>query len=102
MSWSGGNMPQTRELGYNYVYKKSSFTVLAFTILTFAVTWGMASAFASTIGAGVVGGSVIAGGITPLAAGAIGAGLYAGKVHDFCSTIQNHCRISRFAGSRHY
>lgn len=78
MSWTGGNMPQTRELGYNYVYKKSSFTVLAFTILTFALTWGVASAFASTIGAGVVGGSVIAGGITPLAAGAIGAGLYAG------------------------
>lgn len=76
MSWSGGNMPETRELGYNYVYKKSSFTVLAFTILTFAVTWGVASAFASAIGPAV--GAAGVGGLSPLATAAIGAGVYAG------------------------
>lgn len=76
MSWSGGNMPQTRELGYNYVYKKSSFTVLAFTILTFAVTWGIASAFASAIGPAV--GAAGVGGLSPVATAAIGAGVYAG------------------------
>ena len=79
MAWSGGNMPQPEELGYKYVYKKSSFTVLAFTILTFALTWGVASAFASTIGgaaAAAAGG--IAGTISPLAAASIAAGIYAG------------------------
>lgn len=78
MSWSGGNMPQNEDLGYTYVYKKSSFTVLAFTILTAAITWGVASAFASTVGgAGALSG-IASGGISPLASSAIGAGIYAG------------------------
>ncbi len=78
MSWSGGNMPQPEELGYKYVYKKSSFTVLAFTILTFALTWGVASAFSSVVGGAAAATGVAAGGIAPLTAAAIGAGLYAG------------------------
>lgn len=77
MAWAGGNMPQTRELGYNYVYKKSSFTVLAFTILTFALTWGMANAFTTVIG-GAATSAAVAGGLSPLSAAAIGAGIYAG------------------------
>ena len=44
VEWTGGNMPNTEENVYSYVNKKSSFTVIAFTILTFAVTWGLAAA----------------------------------------------------------
>lgn len=76
MAWPGGNMPQTEELLYNYVYKKSSFTVLAFTILTFALTWGVASAFATAMGNAA--GGVFSTGLQPLTIGAIGAGVYAG------------------------
>lgn len=75
MSWSGGNMPEIEEKLYNYVYKKSSFTVLAFTILTFALTWGIASALATAVGPSF---AAMAGNITPLVAGSIGAGVYAG------------------------
>jgi hypothetical protein len=74
MSWSGGNVPEIEEQLYNYVYKKSSFTVLAFTILTFALTWGIASALATTVGIGAGTGAAI----TPLASASIGAGIYAG------------------------
>lgn len=79
MSWSGGNMPQTEEMLYNYVYKKSSFTVLAFTILTFALTWGLASALATAIGPVAVtsGGFAATATIAPLATAALGAGIYA-------------------------
>ncbi|WP_047536646.1 hypothetical protein [Methylotenera versatilis] len=83
MSWAGGNMPETEELLYNYVYKKSSFTVLAFTILTFALTWGLASAFAAVVGPASAAstaaiGSAAGSGIGSATIGAIGAGIYAG------------------------
>lgn len=77
--WTGGNMPNTEEKVYAYVHKKSSFTVIAFTILTFAVTWGVASLANVAIGAGGAGaiGST-ATGINALNAGLLGASLYAG------------------------
>lgn len=81
MSWSGGNVPENEELLYNYVYKKSSFTVLAFTILTFALTWGLASAFTAVIGpaaAGTAGVATGGAGLSSATIGAIGAGIYAG------------------------
>jgi len=74
VEWTGGNMPNTEENVYSYVNKKSSFTVIAFTILTFAVTWGLAAALSGVVGAGVAG----AGFVSPLTAGLIGAGVYAG------------------------
>ena len=76
MSWAGGNVPVSEEQLYNYVYKKSSFTVLAFTILTFALTWGFASVLSQAIGP--IAGGTVSGGITPLASASIGAGVYAG------------------------
>ncbi len=75
VEWTGGNMPNTEENVYSYVNKKSSFTVIAFTILTFAVTWGLASALAGVIGPGMAASSL---GLSPLQAGLLGAGLYAG------------------------
>ena len=74
--WTGGNMPNTEENVYSYVNKKSSFTVMAFTILTFAVTWGLASLANVAIGAGAL--SSAGTGINALNAGLIGAGAYAG------------------------
>ena len=74
MSWAGGNVPEIEEQLYKYVQKKSSFTVLAFTLLTFALTWGIASFLATTVGIGAGAGAVI----TPLSSASIGAGLYAG------------------------
>lgn len=75
VEWTGGNMPNTEEKVYAYVHKKSSFTVIAFTILTFAVTWGLASIAATAIGGGLAG---TVAGLSPLQAGLLGAGLYAG------------------------
>jgi len=75
VEWTGGNMPNTEENVYSYVNKKSSFTVIAFTILTFAVTWGMAAALSGVVGAGAMG---AVSGINALGAGLIGAGVYAG------------------------
>lgn len=76
--WSGGNMPETEQNVYSYMNKKSSFTVLAFTILTFALTWGVASALSSVVGPGLVSASASSAGLSPLASASIGAGLYAG------------------------
>ena len=78
VEWNSADMPQTEEMVYNYYQKKSSFTVLAFTILTFAVTWGIASIASVAVGANVVG-TGLAGALgSPLTTGAIGAGIYAG------------------------
>ena len=74
MSWAGGNVPEIEEQLYKYVQKKSSFTVLAFTLLTFALTWGMASVLSQSFG--MLAGA--GGGLSPLSSAAIGAGLYAG------------------------
>jgi len=52
-AWEGGNMPATEENVYSYVHKKSSWTMLAFTILTFAVTWGLSAGLTSVIGTGL-------------------------------------------------
>lgn len=76
-SWEGSGLPETEEKAYEWVYKKSSFTVLAFTIITFALTWGVASALSTVVGAGAAAGAA-AGGLSPLAAASIGAGIYAG------------------------
>ncbi len=66
-------MPQTEEMVYNYYQKKSSFTVLAFTILTFAVTWGIASIASVAVGtSGALSGAILGSPLTT------GAGLYAG------------------------
>ena len=73
--WKGGNMPEIEEKAYAWVHKKSSFTVLAFTILTFIVTYGAMSAFAGAMGVGASGASV---GLSSLQGAAIGAGVYAG------------------------
>ncbi len=75
VEWTGGNMPNTEENVYSYVNKKSSFTVIAFTILTFAVTWGLAAALSGVVGTGLAGAASV---ISPLSAGLIGAGVYAG------------------------
>lgn len=72
VEWAGGNMPETEEKLYAYIYKKSSFTVLAFTILTFAVTWGLASALSTVVGSG------LGTGLSAASTAAIGAGVYAG------------------------
>ncbi len=79
VEWTGGNMPSTEENVYSYVNKKSSFTVIAFTILTFAVTWGLAAALSGVVGAGgAVGATATLAGLNSLSVGLIGAGLYAG------------------------
>lgn len=73
--WKGGNMPEIEEMVYEHIYKKSGFTVLAFTILTFAVTWGIGSMVA-----GAVGNVGLAGGLSSLQIGLIGGGIYAGAM----------------------
>lgn len=78
VEWAGGNMPATEQKAYDYYQKKSSFTVLAFTILTFAVTWGIASVASMAIGGSVASGALSGALASPLTTGIIGAGLYAG------------------------
>ncbi len=73
--WAGGNMPEVEEMVYKHTYKKSGFTVLAFTILTFAFTWGMASVISGAMGAAGVGA-----GFSALTAASISAGVYAGAM----------------------
>lgn len=75
-SWAGGNMPEVEQNVYSYVHRKTSFTMLAFTLLTFALTFGAMSALNFAVaGAGAAAGST---GISALGAASIGAGLYAG------------------------
>jgi len=69
--WNGGNMPSNEDHMYSYVNKKTSFTMMAFTILTFIVSYGMLSALTATIGLADVG-------ISAAGGAAIGAGVYAG------------------------
>ena len=72
--WKGGNLPASEDHLYSYVNKKSSFTMLAFTILTFIVSYGILSGLA--IAEGAAGTSMV--GIDAATGAAIGAGTYAG------------------------
>lgn len=82
--WKGGNMPVDESQIYTWQQKKSSFTIIFFTLVLALLTWGMALALlgpsgvvmAGTVGSGLGAGSLaaIAGATYALASTTFGSG----------------------------
>lgn len=63
MPWNGGNMPSPEDLVYQWVQKKTGFTVLFFAVVLALLTWGIAAIAAGP--SGTILGGMFTGGLAP-------------------------------------